>query len=181
MGCGERPCGGDDEADGYCSCGHADGAGPQGHPEGDYPDFCYSWGVAATSRRPPWSGPAWTQTKNSSADARKFTQIGLRAFGASAPMTSYMAVGTGDGAAHHSSACIRVHLLIFALKFFASRRAGGGCRHSRRCRGPSGVRTAGMLAGETGEQLLVQVREEGGEAAALHNDVAGDIGPEMPV
>ena len=38
-----------------------------------------------------------------------------------------------------------------------------------------------MLAGETGEQLLVQVREEAGEAAAIHNDGVADLVPERPV
>ena len=63
----------------------------------------------------------------------------------------------------------------------ASGRTGGGRRQSRRCRGPSGVCAAGVLAGATAEQPPVQADEEAGEVAAIGDDGLAEFVPECPV
>jgi hypothetical protein len=63
----------------------------------------------------------------------------------------------------------------------ASGRTGGGRCESRRCRGPLGIRTAGVLVGAEGEQPPAQVAEEAGEVSAIHHDGVVDLVPERPV
>src|SRR5215472_11442597 len=71
------------------------------------------------------------------------------------------------------------HAHTSAARPMASGRAGGGCRQSRRCSGPSWVRADGEVAEL--EQPPVQVHEPAYEAAAIHGDGPPDFVPECPV
>ena len=72
-------------------------------------------------------------------------------------------------------------LLPFGVPGRRSGRTGGGCRRSRRCRGPSGVRAVGVVAGAEANSRLFRFAEEAGEAAAIGDDGVAEFVPECPV